>query len=326
MRANRLRRNLLLAGGLLSLCGVAAAQADYPSRPIRMVIPYAVGGAVDIMGRAIAKELTTLYGQSVIVENKGGAGGALAAVDVARAPADGYTLFFGATGPLAIVPVVQSKVAFDPIKDFTPVTLVATTPYVLVVNNNLPVKTVADLIALARSKPGTLNFASAGTGGPDHLAGELFKLSANLQMQHVPYKGAGPALADVVAGQVQMEFVSPLPAMPLVEAGRLRLIAVTTPQRSAALPQTPTVAESGLPGYDVTPWYGFLVRSGTPPALVRRIHGDLLKVMAKDDLRDSLKKRGLDPRTTTPEEFSVFLAAEVAKWGKVVRDANVQAE
>ncbi len=326
MGKGNMRRELLLATALLALSGLAGAQADYPSKPIRMVIPYAVGGAVDIMGRAIAKELSELTGQNVIVENKGGAGGALAAVDVARSPADGYTLFFGATGPLAIVPVVQSKVAFDPIKDFTPVTLVATTPYVLVVNNNLPVKTVADLIALARSKPGTLNFASAGTGGPDHLAGELFKLSANLQMQHVPYKGAGPALADVVAGQVQMEFASPLPAMPLVEAGRLRLLAVTTPQRSAALPQTPTVAESGLPGYDVTPWYGFLVRFGTPPAIVRRLHADLVKVMSKDDLRDSLKKRGLDPKTSTPEEFATFLAAEVGKWGKVVRDANVRAE
>ena len=302
------------------------AQSEYPNKPIRMVIPYAVGGAVDIMGRAIAKELTDITGQSIIVENKGGAGGALAAMDVARSPADGYTIFFGATGPLAIVPFVQSKVNFDPIKDFQPVTLIATSPYVLVVNNQLPVKTVGDLITLARNKPGSLNFASAGTGGPDHLAGELFKLSANLQMQHIPYKGAGPALADVVSGQVQLEFVSPLPAMPLVESGRLRLLAVTTAQRSPAFANIPTVAESGLPGYDVTPWYGFLVKAGTPSAIVKKIHSDLMKVMAKEEMRESLKKRGLDPKTSTPEEFSTFLASEVNKWGKVVREANVHAD
>ncbi len=311
----------------LTLLGTTPTLAqDYPSRPIRLVIPYATGGAVDIMGRAIAKELTEIAGQPVVVENKGGAGGALAAVDVAQSKPDGHTIFFGATGPLAIVPFVQSKVGFDPIKDFAPVSLVATTPYVLVVNNDLPVKSVADLIALAKSKPGALNFASAGTGGPDHLAGELFKQSAGLQVQHVPYKGAGPALTDLVAGQVQFEFVSPLPAMPLVESRKLKLLAVTTPKRSAAIPDTPTVAESGLPGFDVTPWYGFLLPAGASPEVVKRVHADLVKVMSRDTIRESFTKRGLDPVTNTPEQFGAFIKAEVDKWGKVVRDAGVKAD
>ena len=310
----------------LTHASFVAAQSDYSNKPLRMLIPYAVGGAVDIMGRTIAKGLTDLTGQSVIVENKGGAGGALAAMDVVRSPADGQTLFFGATGPLAIVPFVQKSVNFDPIKDFRPVTLIATTPYVLVINNNVPATSVSELIVLAKAKPGTLNFASAGTGGPDHLAGELFKLSAMLQMQHVPYKGSGPALADLVAGQVQLQFVSPLPAMPLIKSGRIRLLAVTSSQRSSALPDTPTIAESGLPGYDVTPWYGFLVKVGTPDLIVQRLHDDLVTVMSIPEVKATFTKAGLDPQTGSPSEFASFIASEVKKWGKVVRDANVQAD
>lgn len=309
----------------LTLTGQAGAQA-YPSRPVKLMVPYAAGGAVDMMGRLIAKEMTALNGQPYVVENKGGAGGAIAAAEVAHAQPDGYTILIGATGPNVIAPAVYgATVGFDPLKDLLPISLIATTPYVLVTNNSLPVKTVPELIAYAKAQAGKMNFASAGTGGPDHLAGELFKQMAGLSVVHVPYKGAGPALTDLMAGQVQFSFVSPLPSMPLVEAGKLRLLAVTGKERSPAMPSVPAVAET-VPGFEVAPWYGFFVPAGTPPAVVAKISADVRKVIASDEVQQALRKRGIDPVTNSPQEFSAFVRADLAKWTKIVKDAGVKPE
>ena len=329
MKPKRPARRLLcwsLAVTGLLLTGAQALAQTYPNRSVKLVIPYAAGGAVDIMGRVIAKEMSELNGQAYVVDNQGGAGGAIAAALVAHAPADGYEILIGATGPNSIAPAVYgSKVGFDPLKDLIPISLIATTPYVLVTNNALPVASVADLIARAKAEPGRLNYASAGTGGPDHLAGELFTSMANISATHVPYKGSGPALTDLMAGQVQYEFVSPLPAMPLVEAGKLRLLAVTSKERSPALPNVPTIAET-VPGFEVAPWYGFFVPARTPPAIVARISADVRKVIAKDEVQQALRKRGLDPVTDTPEEFAAFVRADLVKWSKIVKDAGVKAD
>ena len=314
-----------LAGAVFCLSIQAFAQG-YPNRPVKLLIPYAAGGAVDIMGRIIAKELGELNNQAYVVENKGGAGGAIAAAEVAHAPPDGYEILIGATGQISIAPAVYgTSVGFNPTKDLVPISLIATTPYVLVTNTALPVKSVAELIAYAKSKPGKMNYASAGTGGPDHLAGELFQSMAGLSVQHVPYKGSGPALNDVMAGQVQYQFVSPLPAMPLVESGKLRLLAVTTKDRSHAMPDVPTVAES-VPGFEVAPWYGLFVPTGTPPAIIAKISADIRNVIARDAVQEALRKRGLDPVTNTPQEFAAFLQSDVAKWAQVVKDAGVKVE
>lgn len=312
-----------LAIAALLLAGQVMAQA-YPSRPVKFLVPYAAGGAVDIMGRLIAKEMTLLNGQAYVVENKGGAGGAIAAAEVAHAAPDGYTILIGATGPNVIAPAVYGAgVGFDPLKDLTAVSLIATTPYVLVTNLSVPVKTVPELIAYAKAQGGKLNYASSGNGGPDHLAGELFKLMTGVSAQHVPYKGSGPALTDLMAGQVQYTFVSPLPSMPLVDAGKLRLLAVTGRERSSAMPSVPAVSES-VPGFEVAPWYGFFVPAGTPVAVVAKIAADAQKVIASDEVQQALRKRGLDPATNTPAEFAAFVRTDLAKWAKIVKDAGVK--
>lgn len=305
--------------------GLPAHARPYPDRSVKLVVPYAAGGAVDMMGRVIAKEMQALTGQAYVIENKGGAGGAIAAAAVAHAVPDGYTILIGATGPNVIGPAVYGpSVGFDPLKDLIPVSLIATTPYVLVTNLALPVKNVSDLVSYIKQHPGKLNFASAGTGGPDHLAGELFKITAGLNATHVPYKGSGPALTALMSGQVQYEFVSPLPAMPLVEAGKLRLLAVTSAHRSAAMPNVPTVAES-LPGFEVTPWYGFFVPAGTPPQIVADINKQVRTVMAKPQVQKLLRQRGLDPVTDTSAQFKTFVEAELGKWKSVVKNAGVKA-
>jgi tripartite-type tricarboxylate transporter receptor subunit TctC len=305
---------------------VHAQTGPYPNRVVKFIVPYAAGGAVDIMGRLIAKEMNTLNGQPYVVENKGGAGGAIAAAEVAHAPPDGYTILIGASGPNVIAPAVYgAKVGFDPLKDLIPVALIATTPYVLVVNNSLPVRTVSELIALAKTQGSKLNFASAGTGGPDHLAGELFNQMTGVSAVHVPYKGSGPALADLVGGQVQYTFVSPLPAMPLVEAGKLRLLAVTGKDRAPSMPNVPAVSES-VPGFEVAPWYGFFVPANTPAAVVAKIAADARKVIASDEIQQALRKRGIDPASPNSPEFAGLVRSDLAKWAKIVKDAGVKPE
>ena len=311
------------AAALLAFASTAVAQT-YPSKPVRLVIPYAAGGAVDIMGRMIGKELQDANGQPYLVENKGGAGGGIAATEVARSAPDGYTLFIGATGPIAIVPALEgSGAGFNPVKDFAPISIIATTPYVLVVNNDLPVKSVAELIAYAKANPGKVNYASSGTGGPDHLAGEQFKAAAGISAVHIPYKGTGPALADLMGGQVQYLFGSPLPAMPLVDGGKVRLIAVTGKERSKAMPSIATVAET-LPGFEVVPWYGFFAPAGTPAPIVAKVAADLQRIMARDEIQQALRKRGIDPATNSPAEFTAFVRDEVGRWAAVAKSAGLK--
>ena len=323
------KRSDLLRTGLAAFAMLLAPQVfaqAYPIKAVRLMVPYAPGGAVDMMGRLIAKEMSALNGQPYVVENKGGAGGGIAVAEVARSAPDGYTILIGATGPNVIVPDVYGAAAgFDPIKDLVPISLLATTPYVLVANPSLPVKNVAELIAYAKAQSGKMNYASSGSGGPDHLGGELFKQLTGLNVVHVPYKGSGPALVDLVAGQVQYTFVSPLPSMPLVESGRLRLLAVTGKQRVAARPSIPTVAET-VPGFEIAPWYGFFVSAGTPPAIVNKILADVRKVVASDEVQQALKKRGIDPQTSSPSEFGDFVRSDLAKWSKIVKDAGVKPE
>ena len=245
---------------------------------------------------------------------------------MARSAPDGYTILIGATGPNVIVPAVYGATAgFDPIKDLVPISLLATTPYVLVANPTLPVRSVAELISHAKAQGGKVNYASSGTGGPDHLGGELFKQLTGLNVVHVPYKGSGPALVDLVAGQVQYTFVSPLPSMPLVESGKLRLLAVTGKQRAPSMPSVPTVAET-VPGFEITAWYGFFVSAGTPPDIVNKILADVRKVVANEEIQQALKKRGIEPQTSSPSEFNTFVQADLAKWSKIVKDANIKPE
>jgi tripartite-type tricarboxylate transporter receptor subunit TctC len=306
------------------LLGSQAYAQTYPSRPVRVVIPYAAGGALDIMGRTLAKEFHEMNGQPYVVENKGGAGGTIAAADVAKAAPDGYTLLLGAIGPISIAPAVYGASAgFNPARDLAPITLVATAPLVLVSNMALPVKSVAELIAHAKKQSGKMNYASAGTGGPDHLAGELFKSMAGLAAEHIPYKGSGPALTDAMGGQIQYLFVSPLPAMPMVEAGKLRLLAVAGKSRSPTLPAIPTVAET-LPGFEVVPWWGFFAPAGTPPSVIAKVAADAKKVIARDDIKQSMRKRGVEADTNTPQEFAAFLRADLVKWTRIVKDAGVK--
>lgn len=315
---------LALAPFLALGLGADARAQTYPAKPVRIVVPYAAGGAVDIFTRLMAKELGALNEQPFVVDNKGGAGGAIAAAEVAGAAPDGYTLLMGATGPNAIVPAVYGAAAgFDPLKNLAPVTLLASMPYVLVVHPALPVHSVAELVDYTRAQAGKLNYASSGNGGPDHLAGELFKQLARVSVVHVPYKGSGPALMDVAAGQVQYTFTSPLVAMPLAESGKVRVLGMTGRQRSAALKDVPAIAET-LPGFELSSWYGFFVPANTPSAVIDKLNRDVQKIYASEEFRQNLKKRGVDVQASTPEALGQHLRGELAKWSKVVKDGGIK--
>lgn len=326
----RLRRSLILpffAVAALTLAGAGASAQTYPSKPIRLVVPYPPGGPLDIMARAIGQKLTEAWKQPVVVDNRAGAGGNIGADLVAKSPADGYTLLMGAVATHAINPSLYSKIPYDPVKDFTPVALVAQVPNILVINPSVPAKSVRELIALARAKPGYLNFGSGSTGSTGHLAGELFNTMAGVQMVHIPYKGAAPAMADLLSGQVQLMFDNLANALPNVKAGRLRALAVTTLARSAAMPDLPTVAESGLPGFDLTTWFGLMVPAGTPPEIVARLNAEIVRALNAKDMRERLQKMGAEPPAdNTPEHFAAFIGTEAAKYAKVVKDSGAKVD
>lgn len=313
---------------LASMLGCASATAQsYPSRPIRLVVPYPPGGPLDIMARAIGQKLTEAWSQPVVVDNRAGAGGNIGADLVAKSPADGYTLLMGAVATHAINPTLYGKVPYDPVKDFTPVALVAQVPNILVVNPAVPAKSVRELIELARARPGTLNFGSGSTGSTGHLAGELFNTMAGVKMVHIPYKGGSPAMADLLAGQVQLMFDNLANALPNVRAGRLRALAVTTLARSPAMPDLPTIAESGLPGFDLTTWFGLMVPAGTPPEIVVKLNAEIVRALDAKDMRERLEKMGAEPpANNTPEHFAAFIRAEAAKYAKVVKDSGARVE
>ncbi len=304
------------------------AQADaYPSKPIRLVVPYPPGGPLDIMARAIGQKFAETWNQPVVVDNRAGAGGNIGADLVAKSPADGYTLLMGAVATHAINPVLYSKIPYDPIKDFAPVALVAQVPNILVVNPAVPAKSVRELIELARAKPGSLNFASGSTGSTGHLAGELFNTMAGVKMVHIPYKGSAPATTDLLAGQVQLMFDNLASALPNVRAGKLRALAVTTLARSPAVPDLPTVAEAGLPGFDLTTWFGLMVPAGTPAEIVSKLNAETVRALAAKDMRERLEKMGTEPPpNNTPEHFAAFIRNEAAKYAKVVKASGAKVE
>jgi tripartite-type tricarboxylate transporter receptor subunit TctC len=309
---------------LLALCGTAAAQS-FPNRPVRLVIGFPPGGGIDIVARLMAPGLGETLGQPVIVENRPGAGGTVGMDAVAKAPADGHTLFLGTTGNITINQFVYQKLPFDIDRDFMPLSQVASVSFLVYVNSALPVRSIAELSAYAKANPGKMNFGTSGSGGLPHLACELLSTAAGLKAAHVPYKGSAPALNDLLAGQVQYIIDAVAIGLPHVKAGKLRALGTTGPKRLPSLPDVPAVAES-IPGFEAVNWYGFVVAAGTPQPVVRQLHGALAKVMAQPDIREKLVAQGIEPMATTPEEFGAFMKKEAAKWSRVVKEANVKAD
>ena len=304
---------------------LAQAQEAWPSRPVRFILPFPPGGGTDILGRLIAERLAANLGQPVVTENRGGAGGNVGAEAAARSAPDGYTIVLVAPS-LAISPTLYSKLNYDPVKDFAPVSLVATVPNVMITQASLPVQTLQDFIAFARSKPGALNFGSGGAGTSNHLAGELFNIVTGAKLVHVPYKGVNLAMQDVLAGNVHLVFIGIPAAAPHIKAGRLRALAVVARERSQALPEVPTVAEAGLRDFEVTTWYGVLAPAATPRPIVSRLNSELGKIMHSPELKERLAATGTEPLTSTPEEFAAYIKREIAKWGEVIRKAGVKAD
>jgi tripartite-type tricarboxylate transporter receptor subunit TctC len=310
-----------------SPCVVSAqGPADaYPAKPVRLVIGLAPGGGTDIQARLFAQKLTENFGRPFVVENRTGAGGTVAYAQVAKSPADGYTLM-GVTSGYTITPAVYAKLPYDPARDFAPISLVAQAPFLLLTHPSLPVRSVKDLLALVRAKPGVIDCGSAGHGSSTHMAFELFKAMAKVNITHVPYKGTGPALIDTISGQVQMLFGNVLSTMASMKSGRLRALAVTTAQRSKVLPDLPTIAESGVPGYENSTWFGLLAPAGTPPAVVSRLNAELVKISKSADVIERLAPDGGESVGSTPEQFVRLIAAETARWGKLVKEAGIRFE
>ncbi len=315
------------AAVLLSPCAVAAqspAEA-YPARPVRVVVGLAPGGGTDIQTRLFAQKLSESLGRPFVVENRTGAGGTLAYAQVAKAPPDGYTLL-GVAGGYTITPAVYTKLPYDPVRDFAPISLVVQAPFLLLTHPSLPAKSVKDLLALARAKPGALDCASAGHGTSTHMAFELFKAMAGVNITHIPYKGTGQSLVDAMAGQVHMLFGNVLSSLTHVRAGRLRALGVTTARRSTVLPGLPTIAESGVPGYENSTWHGWLAPAGTPPAVLTRLNAELVKSAKAPDVVERLAPDGGEPVGSTPEEFSRHIATDMARWSKLVKEIGIRFE
>lgn len=308
----------------LALASATPAQAQsYPEKSIRIVVPFAVGGIADTFARVIGQKLSDSWGQPVVVENKGGAGGNIGADFVAKSPADGYTIVMGNIGTHAVNPYLIKNMPFDPFKDFVPIAHVLDAEGLLVVHPSVNAKTVPEIVALAKSKPGALTYASGGMGTTSHLAGELFKSMAKVDIVHVPYKGNAPAIADLVGGQTQMAFATMPTVLPQVKAGRLRAIAVIGPTRAPALPDVPTIAES-LPGFEVSNWIGFFAPAGTPSPIVAKINAEVQKIMQQPDVQQRLAAEGAKFVPTTPESFAAFQKNEAAKWSKAIAEAGIK--
>jgi len=322
-------RNILRALGALAvvLSVHAHAQAPYPNHPVRIVVPFPAAGTTDILARVTAQRLTETLGQPFVVENRPGAGGNIGAELVAKSPPDGYTMLMGTVGTHAINPSLYEKMPYDHVKDFVPVVLVAGVPNVLVVTPSLPVKSVQELIAYAKANPGKLNFASSGSGTSIHLSGELFKTMTGVSMQHVPYKGSAPALADLAGGQVELMFDNLPSSLALIKAGKLRALAVTSLTRSSALPDVPTISESGLPGFEASSWFGLLAPAGTPKDVVTKVNGEVAKWLATPEAKEKLAAQGaIVASGFAPEDFSRHIASETTKWHKVVKESGAKVE
>ena len=319
------RKPVAVAAFLLSLVPVLSfAQGAYPEKPVRIIVPFAAGGVADLLPRIVGEKLTQKWGQPVVVENKTGAAGNIGMAEGARAAPDGYTLVLAPTGNLTVNPKLF-RLPFDTYQDLTPVTLLAQSPNVLVVHPSVPAKSFRDLVAYAKANPGKLNFASPGEGSGAHLAGELLNAEADIKTVHVPYKGIAPAVNDLLGGQVQMMFAGISTVIQHVKAGKLVALAIASPKRSPHLPDVPTVAESGVPGFDVTSWYGIVVRAGTPPAIVQKIQRDMAQALQTSDVQSRLEGMGLEPVGNTPSEFKARIEAESRKWGDIVDNVGIKA-
>ncbi|HSI59135.1 MAG TPA: tripartite tricarboxylate transporter substrate binding protein [Ideonella sp.] len=313
-----------LCAALLACSGWAAAA--FPDKPIRLIVPFPAGGAADVMARGMAQRLAIELGQQLVIDNRGGAGGAPAAEAAVKSPPDGYTLFFGTMGTQAINPALYPKLRYDPLKDFAPIALTHITPRVLVVAPSVPAKNIAELIALAKSKPGSLTYGSAGNGSSSHLSGALFESLAGVEMVHVPYKGSSPLLVDVLTGRIDMSFDSYTVYEEHIKAGKVRALGVTSRQRMSALPQVPTIAEAGLKGYDVSNWLGLLAPAGTPKDVIATLHAALGRAMATPALRQQLVALGIEPAFSTPEEFTALMRTELPKWAEIVKRSGATAD
>ena len=310
--------------GLLLIC--TAAQAQWPARPVRFVVPFPAGGSTDIVARVLAEKLAQGLGQPFVIDNRGGAGGTTGSDAVAKAPADGYTLLIATSSTHAIAGSLYAKLPYDAVRDFEPVSLIGTATIMLVTHPSVGVKTVKELIALAKAKPALLTFASSGNGGISHLTGEYFKSQAGIEMQHIPYKGDTPMIADLVGGRVSLAFGTAVAFLPHVQSGKLTAIAVTNARPSPIAPNLPTVADSGLAGFEALQWFGVLMPAGTPGEIVARLNAELLKVLRMAEVRERLKALGIEIAGNTPAEFAGFMRAETAKWARIVKDSGARVD
>jgi len=303
----------------------AVAQA-FPTKPVKLVVPFPAGGSVDAVARALADKLTQMWGQSVVVDNRPGAGGNIGADYVAKSAPDGYTVVMGALSTHAVNPSLYPKMPYDAAKDFVPITLVAITPNVLVINPALPVNSVKELIAYAKANPGKLSFGSGSNGSAGHLAGELFKVDTGTDMVHVPFKGAAPATQSLLAGDTQLMFDNLANAMAQVKAGKLKALAVTTAKRSNLAPELPTMAEAGVPGFDISTWFGLMAPAGTPPGVIAKWNADVTRILSSPDMRERLAAQGAEAAPTTPAEFSAFIASELPKYARIVKASGAKVD
>ena len=319
-----------IASFVLAIAALApaplAAQATYPDHPIRLIVPFPPGGPADALARIAGEEITRALGQPVVVENKPGAGGNIGMELGAKAPADGYTLTLAPTGNLTVAPHLYAKLPYDPAKDYAPITVIAAVPNILIVNPAVPARSLKELIALAKAKPGTLNYASPGNGSGPHLAGELLKRMAGVDIVHVPFNGVGPAMSAVLGGTVQMFFAQSSAALQQIKAGKVVALGVASPKRIAAAPELPTIAEAGLPDFDVTSWYALVAPAGTPPAVTTKLQATIAAALARPDVREKLAGLGAEPVGNTPAEFATMQRAESARWQKLAKEAGIRAD
>jgi tripartite-type tricarboxylate transporter receptor subunit TctC len=304
----------------------APAFAAYPDKPIRLIMPYPAGGSIDTAGRAVAQKLADTFGQQIVIDNRTGAGGIIGTETAAHAVPDGYTLVIGGTGTLALSPHLHRKLPYDPVRDFAPVTILIASPYVIVVHPSVPANSVKELVALAKARPGQINYASGGAGSAPHFASEMFNTAAGIKLNHVPYKGSTPGVIDLIGGQVQVMFTGIPSVLAYIKSNRVRALAVTGKTRTAALPDVPTVIESGVPGYVVSPWFGLLVPARTPQPVIATLHRETVKVLRSPALLERFATEGVDPVGDTPEHFAAYIKEEIVKWGKVVKDTGMRVE
>ena len=315
---------IVAALSALLTAGNAFAQAGYPDKPLRVLVGFVAGGPADVVARVVGNKLTAAWGKPVVIENVTGSGGNMATERVAKSAPDGYTLLLGTSGPFVIHPSLYPKLLFDPVKDFAPITQLCFTANVLVVNNDVPAKSVAELVALARAQPGKLTFGSAGVGTTQHLSGELFKTMAGLDIQHVPYRGIAAVMPDLLAGRLTMVFSSPVSALPLAREGKVRALAVTSPTRAPSSPDLPTMVEAGFPGFDATAWFALLAPAGTPEPIIAKLHREAVRILALPDVRKRFDELGMVPMGTSPAQFAAAIASEAPLWAKVIKASGAK--